>query len=128
MPEQKIALDPVVAFSKGVLCNVFVCLAIWLCLASHSVSGKVLAIVFPISAFVTLGLEHCVANMYLIPIGMWAASGAIDWPALAMNLLPVTLGNMLGGGVLVALVYWGRLPACAYLVARARRSARASMS
>jgi len=104
--EQKIALDPVVAFSKGVLCNVFVCLAIWLCLASHSVSGKVLAIVFPISAFVTLGLEHCVANMYLIPIGMWAASGAIDWPALAMNLLPVTLGNMLGGGVLVALVYW----------------------
>ena len=95
------------AFLRGVLCNVLVCLAVWLCFASHRVSGKILAIVFPVSAFVALGLEHSIANMYLIPAGLVAASTSGDWLLpLCANLVPVTLGNIVGGGVGVALVYW----------------------
>jgi len=94
------------SFSRGILCNTLVCLAIWLSFASHRVSGKILCIIFPISAFVALGFEHSVANMYLIPVGMLAAGQGIDWLALFGNLVPVTLGNIVGGGVLVALVYW----------------------
>lgn len=101
----KVALGPVEAFFRGVLCNVLVCLAVWMCFAAHSVSGKVLAIVFPITAFVALGFEHSVANMYLIPIGAMQAGGIGPGGFLA-NLVPVTLGNMVGGGVLVALIYW----------------------
>jgi formate/nitrite transporter FocA (FNT family) len=74
-------------------------------MAAHSVSGKILAIVFPITAFVALGFEHSVANMYLIPIGM-LAGGEIDPAAFLANLVPVTLGNIVGGAGLVALVYW----------------------
>ena len=99
-------LGAVEAFFRGVLCNVLVCLAVWLCFASHTVSGKILCIIFPITAFVALGFEHCVANMYLIPAGMLAAGEAIDWSVLVENLVPVTLGNILGGSVFVALVYW----------------------
>jgi len=101
----KLRLGPLEAFSRGILCNVLVCLAVWLCFAAHSVSGKILAIAFPISAFVALGFEHSVANMYLIPIGM-LAQGAIDISGFLGNLIPVTLGNIVGGGGLVALVYW----------------------
>lgn len=94
------------AFVRGVLCNTLVCLAVWLCFSARNVSGKVLCIVFPITAFVALGFEHSVANMYLIPIGMLAAHGDIDVFALAGNLLPVTLGNIVGGSGFVALTYW----------------------
>ena len=103
--EAKISLGFVEALFRGILCNVLVCLAVWLCFAAHSVSGKILAIVFPISAFVALGFEHSVANMYLIPIGMISGAG-FDLAALLGNLVPVTLGNVIGGGVLVAMVYW----------------------
>lgn len=104
--EAKVALGPVEAFVRGVLCNTLVCLAVWMCFAAHSVSGRVLAIVFPITAFVALGFEHSVANMYLIPIGALHAGGTVNiWNFLA-NLVPVTVGNVIGGGVLVALVYW----------------------
>ncbi len=73
--------------------------------AAHSVAGKILAIVFPISAFVALGFEHSIANMYLIPIGM--LNGApFDITGLFSNLLFVTLGNIAGGSLCVALVYW----------------------
>ena len=97
------------AFFRGVLCNVLVCLAVWLCFAAHTVIGKIFAILFPISAFVALGFEHSVANMYLIPIGLIAEGGA--WSAanlagFARNLVLVTAGNVVGGTVLVALVYW----------------------
>ena len=102
----KIALSPTESFTRGILCNTLVCLAVWLCYASRQVSGKILAIVFPISAFVALGFEHSVANMYLLPVGMLAGGGAIDGPAILSNLLTVTLGNIVGGSVLVALVYW----------------------
>ncbi len=76
----------------------------WISLASHRVSGKILYILFPIPAFVALGFEHSVASMYLIPIGMLADRGGIDWLCLARNLLPVTFGNVVGG-VSVALIY-----------------------
>lgn len=101
----KLSLDFDVALVRGVLCNILVCLAVWLCAASHRVSGKILSILFPIPAFVALGFEHSVANMYLIPIGMLADSGRIDWLGLVGNLLPVTIGNVVGG-CLVAIVYW----------------------
>lgn len=104
------------AFFKGVLCNVLVCLAVWLAMAGRTVTDKVLAIVFPITAFVACGFEHSVANMYFIPLGIFlheqaAASGAanldtLNWLGLARNLLPVTLGNLGGGAGMVGLVYW----------------------
>ena len=104
------------AFFKGVLCNLLVCLAVWLALAGRSVTDKVLAIVFPISAFVAAGFEHCVANMYLIPLGIFLKdsvaattninTASLDWSGFIGNLIPVTLGNIIGGSVLVALVYY----------------------
>lgn len=104
------------AFFKGVLCNVLVCLAVWLAMAGHTVVDKILAIVFPISAFVAAGFEHSVANMYFIPLGMLLADGAtlpatlsvasLGWAGLAANLVAVTLGNIVGGSVMVALVYY----------------------
>lgn len=104
------------AFLKGVLCNLLVCLAVWLAMAGRTVSDKVLAIVFPIAAFVACGFEHSVANMYLIPMGIFlgesgpavfgANPGAPTWAGFAGNLLPVTLGNLVGGAGMVGLVYW----------------------
>ena len=105
----KVALDPVEALARGVLCNVLVCLAVWLCMGARSVADRILAIIFPISAFVACGFEHSVANMYLLPVGMALASSGeapIAWPDAAGNLAWVTLGNVLGGTLLVALVYW----------------------
>ncbi len=94
------------AFFRGVLCNTLVCLAVWLCVAAHSVVSKILAILFPITAFVALGFEHSVANMYLIPIGYLAGAENVTVMTFLANLVPVTLGNIVGGSVLVALVYW----------------------
>ncbi len=93
------------AFFRGVLCNVLVCMAVWMALAGRSVTDKVLAVVFPITAFVAAGFEHSIANMYLMPLGMLlgAPIGAAD---MARNLLPVIAGNLVGGSVLVALVYY----------------------
>jgi formate transporter len=105
----KIALDPVSAVARGILCNVLVCLAVWLCMGARSVADKILAILFPISAFVACGFEHSVANMYFLPIGMALTASSAAPIALADaagNLFFVTLGNLLGGTVLVALVYW----------------------
>ncbi len=104
--EAKLALAPIEAFIRAILCNVLVCLAVWLCFAARSVAGKILAIVFPISGFVALGFEHSVANMYLIPAGWLAGSELVTTGGYAANLLVVTIGNVIGGGVLVALVYW----------------------
>ncbi len=104
------------AFFKGVLCNLLVCLAVWIALAGHTVTDKVIAIVFPISAFVAAGFEHCVANMYFIPLGIFLHDGgltvegvntaALTWGGFVDNLVPVTLGNIVGGSGLVALVYY----------------------
>jgi formate transporter len=91
-------------FFRGLLCNVLVCLAVWLTLACRTVTGKIFAILWPISTFVALGLEHSVANMFLIPQS-WIAGAPIDLAGFAGNLVPVTLGNIVGGAGGVALAY-----------------------
>lgn len=120
----KTALSFQNAFFLGVLCNWLVCLAVWMSFAARDIAGKVLVIFFPIWLFVTSGFEHSVANMYYIPAGILAAADPalaeraasvglspealanLNWGAmLQANLLPVTLGNVVGGG-LVALAYW----------------------
>jgi formate transporter len=102
----KAALPFTEAFFRGVLCNALVCLAVWLCFAAHTVSGKILAIIFPIAAFVALGFEHSIANMYFIPLGWLLDADGVSLASFLGNLIPVTLGNIVGGSVFVALVYW----------------------
>lgn len=100
----KIDLSPTQAFIRGILCNALVCLAVWLSFAARSVVGKVMAILWPIAAFVLLGLEHSIANMYLLPQG--ALAGAeLGWGATISNLFWVTVGNVVGGAGGVALAY-----------------------
>ncbi len=112
------------AMSRGVYCNALVCLAVWLCMSCRGTGEKIVAILFPITAFVAAGFEHCVANMYIIPLALFIEADApasfwhatqtnpyafthLTWAAfLFANLIPVTLGNILGGGVLVAGTYW----------------------
>ena len=101
----KSALPFWMAFFRGVLCNVLVCMAVWMTLAGRSVTDKVLAVLFPISAFVAAGFEHSIANMYLFPLAMLLGhSTDLSW--LWVNLVPVIAGNLVGGSVLVALVYY----------------------
>jgi len=103
--EAKLRLDFGEALVRGILCNILVCLAVWLCFAARRVTSKILAIVFPISAFVALGFEHSIANFYLIPIGLMAgADGSLA--AMAANIIPVTAGNIIGGAGAVAAVYY----------------------
>jgi formate/nitrite transporter len=104
--QAKVALPFGEALVRGVLCNLLVCLACWVATGAREVAGKVLALVPPVTAFVALGFEHSVANMYLIPVAWLAGADGVDAAGLLANLAPVTLGNMIGGGVLVALVYW----------------------
>jgi formate/nitrite transporter len=97
-------------FVRGVLANALVCLAVWLATAGHTLIDKVVAIVFPVAAFVAAGFEHSIANMYFLPMG-WllqreAGGGPIDAEGVATNLAASTLGNVVGGAVLVGLVYW----------------------
>ncbi|KAB2889560.1 MAG: formate/nitrite transporter family protein [Desulfobulbaceae bacterium] len=107
----KVALPFWTALFKGILCNVLVCMAVWMAFAGRSVVDKAVAIIFPISAFVAAGFEHSIANMYLIPLAMLlqaaGETGAanITWGGFFANLIPVILGNILGGSVLVGLVY-----------------------
>ena len=101
----KAQLPVVEAFFSGILCNVLVCMAVWMALAGRSVTDKVLAIVFPISAFVAAGFEHSIANLFFFALAalLGAPMGVAD---VLHNLLPVVAGNIVGGSVLVALVYW----------------------
>lgn len=92
------------AVVRGILCNMMVCLAVWLTFAARSVSDKIMAILLPIAAFVLLGYEHSIASMYLIAAG-WAAGAEITLPGYVANLLPVTIGNIIGGAGGVALTY-----------------------
>lgn len=95
------------AFARGVLCNALVCLAVWLALGGRSVTDKVLAVLLPVAAFVALGFEHVVANWFLLPYGAALAGPATVPPfGVASNLVAVTLGNVVGGTLLVAAVYW----------------------
>jgi formate/nitrite transporter len=104
------------AFASGVLANVLVCLAVWMTMSAHSLVDKVVVIVPPIAAFVAAGYEHSVANMYFFPLALFHGTTVADvdtaqpnvtWTSfLWNNLVPVTLGNLVGGAVLVGLVYW----------------------
>ncbi len=119
----KVQLGFVQAVALGILCNVLVCLAVWLTYSARSTTDKILAIIFPISAFVAASFEHSVANMYFIPYALLiqifdpafaanAAAAGVNLTNLTIgnfllvNLLPVTLGNLIGGAVLVAAMYW----------------------
>lgn len=93
------------AFFRGVLCNVLVCMAVWLAMAGRSVTDKVFAIVFPVTAFVAAGFEHSVANMYFFPLAI-GLGAPLGWSDVLHNLVPVLAGNVVGGSALVALVYW----------------------
>jgi formate/nitrite transporter len=110
------------AFFRGIGCNWLVCLAVWMALSSKDIGGKILAIFFPIMAFVALGYEHCIANMYFIPMGLFlkdtaAATTFLATPGASLsgltwnnflvgNLIPVTLGNIVGGALFVGSFYW----------------------
>jgi formate/nitrite transporter len=120
----KTALSFGPAFMLGILCNVLVCLAVWMCYSARTNIDRVITVVPPISAFVAAGFEHSIANIYFIPMGLFIKAGAPEtfWKSIGKspgdfqslswdnfifaNLIPVTLGNIVGGSVLVAAVYW----------------------
>jgi len=117
----KVNLSFTEGLARGILCNALVCLAVWLCLSGRSVVDKILAIIFPITAFVASGFEHSIANMYFIPMGLLlkgepqvlAAAGRVASDLVNLNLqgflgnlVAVTTGNIFGGGFMVAAVYW----------------------
>lgn len=122
--EAKVQLSFLEALTSGILANFLVCLAVWLSYSARTTTDKIVALVLPIWAFVAAGLEHSVANMYLVPMGLvikdgasgdfWASIGAapsafadLTWGSFLLNnLLPVTIGNIVGGAVLVGLAYW----------------------
>ena len=98
---------------RGILCNVMVCVAVWMGMSATHVSGKILAVYPPISAFVLCGFEHCVANMFYIPAGMMTASaygiaaeGLNIGTFILNNLIPATIGNIFGGVIVVGFLYW----------------------
>lgn len=115
----KVNLGFLEALVRAIGCNWLVCLAVWMALAARQTIGKIWAIYFPIMAFVAIGFEHCIANMYFIPAGIflhnWAgipgpaafASGSLNWGSFLWgNLLPVTIGNIIGGAFFVGMSYW----------------------
>lgn len=122
--EAKTSLTFLPALCLGILCNMAVCLAVWLTYSGRSATDKIMAILFPISMFVAAGFEHSVANMYFIPIALFVKFGGspaffesiqkspADFPHLTWgnfllgNLLPVTIGNIIGGALMVGLIYW----------------------
>ncbi len=108
----KTTIPPLEAFVRGVLCNVLVCLAVWLTMGARSTVDKIAAVLFPVTAFVAAGFEHSVANLYFIPLGiflqqMTPTSGVPDitWTGFLHNIVPVSLGNIVGGSVMVGIVY-----------------------
>lgn len=121
----KVGIDSIQAIVSGILCNVLVCLAIFMAATAKDVAGKCIAIFFPIFVFVISGFEHCVANMYYIPAGIFAAHNplyaakatelygitaeqlsGLNFGTMFSNLVPVTIGNIIGGMVFVGLLYW----------------------
>ncbi|MGB8577022.1 MAG: formate transporter FocA [Pseudolabrys sp.] len=120
----KTSLAFVPALMLGIMCNALVCLAVWMCFSARTTVDRVLSIVPPIAAFVAAGFEHSIANIYFIPMGLFIKAGAPDsfWRAIGKtaadfpeltwgnfivgNLVPVTIGNIIGGSIMVAAVYW----------------------
>jgi formate transporter len=112
----KISPSFVTLFVKGILCNILVCMAVWLTAAGHSIADKIIALILPVSAFVAAGFEHSVANMYFLSLA-WLLTvthhvppgfdaSLITIPGIVHNLVPVTLGNIVGGAGFVGFVYW----------------------
>jgi len=107
MAVAKVSMGFTTLFAKGVLCNWLVCLAVWMAMASNTIPGKLLSVFIPISTFVTLGFEHSVANMFLIAQGILAGAEITIKEFLLGNMVPVTLGNIVGSAVFVAFAhYW----------------------
>lgn len=111
----KVTPDWITLFFKGILCNIFVCLAVWIGFGARTVVDKVVGILLPISAFVACGFEHCVANMFFLPMGLVAKTagyassvdaGALDLTSVFYNISAATLGNIVGGALFVGLAYW----------------------
>jgi formate/nitrite transporter len=119
----KAALPAVQVFFRAILCNVLVCLGVWMSFGGRSLSDKVMVIVPPATAFVAAGFEHCIANLYFMSYGLaiktWAGTtfwagidqNATDYPALTIgnaihNIVVATIGNLVGGGLMVGVVYW----------------------
>jgi formate/nitrite transporter len=112
----KIRPDVMTLFVKGILCNVLVCAAVWLAYAGRTVTDKIIALLLPISAFIAAGFEHCVANMYFLPLAWLLVqtghapanfdTSLITLPGIIHNLVPVTLGNIVGGAGFVGAAYW----------------------
>jgi len=116
----KVTFGFVQAVSLGTLCNTLVCLAVWLTFSAHTTVDKIVAIIFPVTAFVAAGFEHSIANMYFIPYALliklfdpvFVQQSGVDvsnltwWTFLIKILLPVTIGNIIGGAVLVSAIYW----------------------
>jgi formate transporter len=119
----KVDLTFIQAIALGILCNALVCMAVWLTYSARSTADKIVAVIFPITAFVAAGFEHSIANMYFIPYALFIKNfdpefiaavgdrvpnlGLLTWQAfLVNNLIPVTIGNIIGGAVLVAAAYW----------------------
>jgi formate transporter len=120
----KTSLAFVPAVALGIMCNALVCLAVWMCYGARTTVDRVFTILFPISGFAAAGFEHCVANAYFIPLGIFIKAGATDsfWTSIGKtaadfptltwenfivgNLLPVTIGNIVGGSLMVGAVYW----------------------
>jgi formate transporter len=124
MAHSKASLAFVPAIALGIMCNALVCLGVWMCYGARTTIDRIFAIVPPITAFVAAGFEHCIANIYFLPMALFIKAGAADsfwtsigktpadFPALTWgnflvgNLLPVTIGNIIGGAIMVAAVYW----------------------
>jgi formate transporter FocA len=122
--KSKLGFSFVEGMVLGVLCNLLVCLAIWLSMSARTTTDRVISIIFPITAFVAAGFEHSIANMYFVPVGIFIKSGAppVFWESIGKNiadfevltwgnfiirnLIPVTIGNIIGGALLVGAVYW----------------------
>ncbi len=104
----KVSLSFGQAFIRGILCNFLVCIAVWMASGAATASAKAVCLFFPIWLFVTAGFEHSIANMYFIPVAIFAggADAAVGWGGFAANLLPVTLGNLVGGCVFAGCAYY----------------------
>jgi formate/nitrite transporter len=110
------------AFARGLLCNALVCLAVWIAMGGRSLADKILAILFPITAFVAIGFEHSIANWFFLPFGLVLADqGVVSVVGAARNLAAVSAGNIVGGTLLVAGVYW-----VAYLRGEGKREGESS--
>jgi formate transporter len=106
--DSKASLSWFEAFARGVFGNALVCLAVWLCFSARTTTDRILCIALPVCAFVAAGFEHSIANLYFVPLGIWLQADAGRDPAWQslVNVVPVTLGNLVGGSCLVGLVYW----------------------